>query len=242
MRVDIIVPAGGSGKRMGGTRSKQFIELAGMPILARTLKVFEKIRGIDGVVLVVPLSEIDFAKKEVVERYNLSRVRKVVAGGEERQDSVRNGLSVLERGSAADLVMIHDAVRPFVTEEQILKSIDECRKHGAVTLGMAVTDTVKEVNEGGIVGRTVDRGALWLTQTPQTFRRSVIEEAYRRAYEDGFRGTDDASLVERIGIRVLMIPGSQENIKITTPRDLEHGEWIVKKRQKAQSLTVNGKK
>lgn len=236
MRVDVIVPAGGSGKRMGGPLSKQFMDLAGTPVLARTLGIFEKVRGIDGIVLVVPRKEMDFAQRAIVERYHLSRVRKVVAGGEERQDSVRNGLSALESGTGhEDVVMIHDAVRPFVAEEKILRSIDECRKHGAVTLGVPVTDTVKEVDAQGVVGRTVDRKAFWLTQTPQTFRRSVIEEAYRRAYEDGFRGTDDASLVERIGVSVRMIRGSHENIKITTPQDLEYGEWILSQRRKAGS-------
>jgi len=235
MSVDVIIPAGGAGKRMGGASSKQFMDLAGTPILARTLNVFNGIREIDGIVLVVPQDEIEFAKMAIVDRFHFSRVRQVLAGGQERQDSVRKGIFALgPHAESDDIVVIHDAVRPFVTEELILKSIDECRRYGAVTLGVPVKDTVKQVDAEGVVGRTVDRAVFWLTQTPQTFRMSIISEAYGRAYEEGFRGTDDASLVERIGVGVRMIFGSYENIKITTPEDHEYAEYLVKKRLRAK--------
>jgi 2-C-methyl-D-erythritol 4-phosphate cytidylyltransferase len=234
MSVDVIIPAGGAGKRMGGASSKQFMDLDGTPILARTLGVFNRMEKINRIVLVVPQDEIEFAKTAIVDRYHLSRVWQVLSGGQERQDSVRNGIFALGPQAASDdIVVIHDAVRPFVTEELILKSVDECRRYGAVTLGVPVKDTVKQVDAEGVVGRTVDRTVFWLTQTPQTFRRSIISEAYGRAYEEGFCGTDDASLVERIGVNVRMIFGSYENIKITTQEDMEYGEFILRKRKEA---------
>jgi 2-C-methyl-D-erythritol 4-phosphate cytidylyltransferase len=234
MSVDVIIPAGGAGKRMGGASSKQFMDLDGTPILARSLGVFNRMEEINRIVLVVPQDEIEFVKKAIVDRYHLSRVWQVLAGGQERQDSVKNGIFALGPQAASDdIVVIHDAVRPFVTEELILKSIDECRRYGAVTLGVPVKDTVKRVDTQGVVENTVDRAVFWLTQTPQTFKKSIIMEAYGRAGEEGFRGTDDASLVERIGVGVRMIFGSYENIKITTPEDMEYGEFILRKRKEA---------
>lgn len=235
MSVDVIIPAGGAGKRMGGACSKQFMDLAGTSILARTLGVFDRIEEITCIVLVVPRDEIEYARTSIVERFHFTKVRHVVEGGKKRQDSVKNGILALGHGAADDdIVIIHDAVRPFVTETLILKSIEECRKCGAVTLGVPVKDTVKQVNAEGIVGKTVDRAVFWLTQTPQTFWKSIIAEAYGRAGDEGFYGTDDASLVERIGKDVRMIFGSYENIKITTPEDLEYGEYVLKKRQKTK--------
>jgi 2-C-methyl-D-erythritol 4-phosphate cytidylyltransferase len=234
MSVDVIIPAGGAGKRMGGASFKQFMDLSGTPILARTLGVFNRMEEINRIVLVVPQDEIEFAKAAIVERYHLSRVRQILAGGEERQDSVRNGIfSLGPQAASDDIVVIHDAVRPFVTEDLIMASIDACRKYGAVTLGVPVKDTVKRVDAQGVVENTVDRAVFWLTQTPQTFRKSIIMEAYGRAGEEGFRGTDDASLVERIGVNVQMIFGSYENIKITTPEDMEYGEYLLSRRSKA---------
>jgi 2-C-methyl-D-erythritol 4-phosphate cytidylyltransferase len=236
MGVDVIIPAGGAGKRMGGAFSKQFMDLAGRPILARTLDIFNRMKEIDRIILIVPQDDIAFVKAEIVERYSISGVRQVLPGGEERQDSVRNGIFALgSEASDEDIVVIHDAVRPFITDALIRKSIDECRQCGAVTLGVPVKDTIKQVDAEGIVGRTGDRSAFWLTQTPQTFRKPIIMEAYRRAYEDGFYGTDDASLVERTGIAVRMIFGSYDNIKITTPEDLEYGEYLLRRRGNRES-------
>jgi 2-C-methyl-D-erythritol 4-phosphate cytidylyltransferase len=151
----------------------------------------------------------------------------VLAGGEQRQDSVRNGLAVI--GDDVEIVLIHDAVRPFVSGDLIHRAVREAEKHGAVTVGMPVKDTIKRVDRNGGVLETLDRQVLWMTQTPQAFKRSIIQEAYRKADEDQFYGTDDASLVERMGVRVKMIAASYENIKITTPEDLLMAEFLIKK-------------
>jgi len=215
---------------MGGARSKQFMDLAGRPVLVRTLDVFHRMKEVDRIILLVPREDVAFAETEIVDRYGLSGVRHVLPGGEERQDSVRNGISALGPVASDDgIVLIHDAVRPFVTEALIQKSIEACSKYGAVTLGVPVKDTVKQVNAEGVITETVARSTYWMTQTPQTFRRSILVEAYHRAYEEGFYGTDDASLVERTGFAVRMIFGSYENIKITTPEDLKYGEYLLKK-------------
>jgi 2-C-methyl-D-erythritol 4-phosphate cytidylyltransferase len=143
-----------------------------------------------------------------------------LVGGKERQDSVKTGIDAV--GSDSDIVVIHDGVRPFISEEMLNISVHSAISSGAVTLGMPVKDTIKSVGSDGLVERTIERGSLWLTQTPQTFRREIIKTAYKRAYDDDFYGTDDASLVERIGINVRMIVGSYDNIKITTPGDLRN--------------------
>ncbi len=228
MSVDVIIPAGGSGKRMGKGSSKQYLNLAGLPLLARTLRVFQDLKEIDGITLVVPGEDIEFVRTAIADPYGFSKVQRIVAGGRERQDSVRNGLLALGHEAAGeDIVVIHDAVRPFISGALVLKSIETCRRHGAVTLGVPVKDTIKYVEADGVVRETMNRERLWLTQTPQTFRKSVILEAYRKAYEEGFRGTDDASLVERCGIRVRMVCGSYDNIKITTPEDLAYAEHML---------------
>ncbi len=233
MKVTAVIPAGGAGKRMGAASSKQYLKLGGVHMLAHTLKVFQRVPEVDAVVLAVPPPDREFVRTVIVDGYGFSKVSAVVAGGKERQDSVRNGLLALGDETAEDdMVVIHDAVRPFVTGELIRESIDECRKHGSAVLGIPARDTIKRVDVEGFIGTTVDRRGLWLAQTPQTFRRRIIAEAYCKAEEDGYTGTDDASLVERLGIRVRMICGSLENIKITTPADLAYAEYLL--RQKAK--------
>ena len=159
----------------------------------------------------------------------LSKLVKIVPGGRERQDSVRNGLEAVEEG--IDLIAVHDGVRPFVSEKTICEAIKAAAEHGAASVGVPVKDTIKTAGTGGsaerIVEKTLDRKSLWITQTPQVFRTEIIREAYRRAYDDGYYGTDDAALVERIGLPVVMVPGTYENIKITTPEDLAYGEFIL---------------
>jgi 2-C-methyl-D-erythritol 4-phosphate cytidylyltransferase len=220
-----IIPAGGTGRRMGGEISKQYLLLAGIPILAHTLGVFQSSPLIDEVILAVPGGDIAEVRRTVVEPYGFSRVRLVIAGGRERQDSVKNALAHVK--DEHGVVVIHDGVRPFVTGDLIKRAVAAAEMFGAVTTGLPVRDTVKEVDQEGQVVKTVPREGLWLTQTPQAFRIEVILAAYERALADGFYGTDDASLVERTGIPVRMIPGDRENIKVTTPEDLLHGEKII---------------
>jgi len=230
MKTVAIIPAAGTGKRMERGVSKQYLSLEGVPILVHTLRKFEEAPAVDVVFLIVPAGDVDVIRRDMVDYHGLKKVRRVLPGGQERQDSVKAGIDALSEET--EVVVIHDGVRPFVTADLIAMSVEGARKFGAVSLGVPVKDTVKSVETGGWVVRTMERTKLWLTQTPQAFRREIIQEAYRRAFSEGFHATDDASLVERIGIRVKMIPGTYENIKITTPVDLSVGAILMKNRGK----------
>lgn len=232
MRTMAIVPAAGSGNRMGRDVSKQYLSLGGMPLLVHTLKVFEECPLVDNVLVVVPPSDIEVVRNTVLAPWKLNKVAGVIPGGKERQDSVRAGIEALD--ADAGIVIIHDAVRPFVTIELISQCIRAAGQEGAVTVGVPVKDTLKEVAPDGRVMRTCDRSLMWLTQTPQAFRRDIIESAHRAAVRDGFRGTDDTSLVERLGIAVRMIRGDYNNIKITTPDDLILAEALLAASQQAK--------
>ena len=227
MKTVVIIPAGGMGRRMGGEIPKQYLSLAGLPILVHTLRAFQHSPLVDEIFLVVPAGDVTEVRQDLVERYNFSRVALVIAGGRERQDSVRNGLAHVR--DEHEIILVHDGVRPFVTGELIEGAIAAAKRFGASIVGIPVLDTVKAVDAPGRVVQTVQREGLWLTQTPQAFRREVILAAYERAAADGFYGTDDASLVERTGIPVRMIPGDADNIKVTTPEDLERGERIIRR-------------
>ena len=225
MRTVAIVPAAGSGNRMGRELSKQYLALGGMPLLVHTLNVFERCPVVDALLVVVPPSDVEAVRTEMLPRWSLKKLAGIVPGGKERQDSVRAGIEALDRET--ELVVIHDAVRPFITVELIENCIRAAAEEGAATVGVPVKDTVKEVGADGRVTRTCDRNLLWLTQTPQAFRRDIIENAHRAAVRDGYRGTDDTSLVERLGIAVRMIRGDYGNIKITTPEDLVIAEALL---------------
>lgn len=225
MRTVAIVPAAGSGNRMGREISKQYLALGGMPLLVHTLNVFERCPLVDALLVVVPPPDVEAVRTEMLPRWSLKKLAGVIPGGKERQDSVRAGIEALDRET--ELVVIHDAVRPFITVEIIENCIRAAAEEGAATVGVPVKDTVKEVGADGRVMRTCDRNLLWLTQTPQAFRRDIIENAHRAAVRDGYRGTDDTSLVERLGIAVRMIRGDYGNIKITTPEDLVIAEALL---------------
>ena len=225
MRTVAIVPAAGSGNRMGRKLSKQYLSLGGVPLLVHTLNVFEKCPLIDALLVVVQPPDVEAVRTGMLPRWNLKKLAGVIPGGKERQDSVRAGIEALDRD--AGLVVIHDAVRPFITVGLIENCIRAAEEEGAATVGVPVKDTVKEVAADGRVMRTCDRDLLWLTQTPQAFRRDIIEDAHRAAVRDGYRGTDDTSLVERLGIAVRMIRGDYGNIKITTPEDLVIAEALL---------------
>lgn len=233
MKTVAIIPAGGFGKRMQGRLSKQYLPVDGKPVLARTLSIFQLSPDIDDIVLVTPEEDIRTVGHAILEPWRITKVRHVLAGGKQRQDSVRNGLGVI--GDDVDIVLIHDAVRPFISGDVIHRAVREAEKYGAVTVGMPVKDTVKRVDQDGCILETLNRQILWMTQTPQAFRRSVIQAAYRKADDDQFYGTDDASLVERMGFRVKMIEASYENIKITTPEDLLLAEILIKRRERERA-------
>jgi len=228
MKVVALIPAAGRGIRMGTKEKKPYLTLAGKPILAHTLSVFEQCSLIDETILIVPEKEIKYSRISIVEAFNFKKVSKIVAGGLKRQDSVWKGLKVLKNG--CEIVMVHDGVRPFLSQRNLEESIRQTANYGATVLAVAVKDTIKIVSKQAEVQKTIARNKLWAIQTPQTFKYDILKRAYEKAIKDGFYGTDDSSLVERLGIKVKIIPGSYENIKITTPEDLAFGEAILKRR------------
>jgi 2-C-methyl-D-erythritol 4-phosphate cytidylyltransferase len=218
-----IIPAAGIGARMNADRAKQMLELGGVPVLVHTLRRFEACDAVDQVILVLQpalTSEV----LTLIPRYNLKKIARVVGGGAERQDSVYRGLQVIKEEDAG-IIVIHDAVRPFVRPEEIRVVIERAAATGAVVMAMGAVDTIKQVKSGR-VQRTLDRRRIYHAQTPQAFRYAVIREAYERAYADGFTATDDSQLVERIRHRVSVVEGSPVNIKITRPFDLKVAEAI----------------
>lgn len=228
MNTVAIIPAGGSGRRLKADKAKQYLLLDEQPILVHSLRVFELAEIINEIIVVVPENDIEFVGEELVRKNGFKKVTNVVAGGAERQDSVKNGLAAVSEG--CDIVVIHDGVRPFVKGEMISSIVKAAGEYHAASIGVKVKDTVKETQNDCIVRKTLPRQNLWLTQTPQAFKYSVLQKAYAAAMNDGYYGTDDASLVERIGIKVKMVAGSYENIKITTPEDLIMAEALLKNR------------
>jgi 2-C-methyl-D-erythritol 4-phosphate cytidylyltransferase len=181
-------------------------------------------------VLAAPQADLDYCKKDIVEKHGFKKVRQIVAGGAERQDSVRLGLA--EVGTDAEIVLVHDAVRPFLTAGMVAQVAEAAAKHGAAIVAIPMRDTVKRVGPDGLIDETVDRKLLWLAQTPQAFKRTLLEDAHARALKSGFRATDDAQLVEQLGHRVAIVEGSTDNIKVTRPEDLAMGESILAARSK----------
>jgi 2-C-methyl-D-erythritol 4-phosphate cytidylyltransferase len=224
MKVKALIAAGGRGERIGGILPKQFVEIKKKPILAYTVEKFENCELIDEIILVVPEDYMSFCSYNIVDVGDFKKVKRILSGGKERQDSVYKGLLALSKDT--DIVLIHDGVRPFISTEKICKSIEMCKKEKAVILALPVNDTVKRVDEDYIV-TTLDREKLWIVQTPQTFEYKLILEAYKKAIEDGFTGTDDSSLVERLGFKVRVLQGESQNIKITSPEDLVLAEKMI---------------
>ena len=223
-----VIVAAGKGKRMGTEVSKQFLPLGGKEILTHTVETFEKAENVRDIILVTGEESLQDVK-DMVQEYGWSKVVSVVAGGKERQDSVWNGLQAVPADTA--IVLIHDGVRPFVTEDILNLSIETALEMGGCVTGVPAKDTIKVCNSENIAIDTPDRSTLWQIQTPQTFRRELIQKAYQKAKEDGFVGTDDASLAEYSGYPVKVIMGSYRNIKITTKEDLLIGEAFLKEEQ-----------
>jgi 2-C-methyl-D-erythritol 4-phosphate cytidylyltransferase len=218
MAVHALIPAAGTGRRMGAGSNKQYLQLGNRPILAHTLARLAALEAIDALHVIVPDDERPFCRAEVVERFGLAKVCTIVAGGKERQDSVRLGLAAC--GAADDdVVLIHDGVRPFFPATQIAPLLAAAAIAGAALLAIPAQDTIKEVVDGRVV-RTLERRSLWQVQTPQAFRCAVIRAAHQRAEAAGYAGTDDAALVEWCGWPVTVLQGDPLNIKLTTPADL----------------------
>ncbi len=230
MKASVIIPAAGIGKRMASDTKKPYIAIQGLPLLARTLQVFDEAADIEQIIVTVHPGEECYCRQEILERYGIKKQVDIIAGGDRRQDSVGNGLAAVLK--TVDLVMIHDGARPFVTAQMISDALKETRDKRATTMAVPVKDTIAQASsDTGVIQRTLKREGLYLIQTPQTFERDLICEAHLRASAEGFAGTDDASLVERLGVPVAIIRGSYDNIKITTQDDLLFAEAILHRRQ-----------
>jgi 2-C-methyl-D-erythritol 4-phosphate cytidylyltransferase len=221
-QVGVIVVAAGKGTRMGYGVSKQYLPLAGKPILVHTLEAFEAMEFVHSVVLVVGTGD-EARCGEYVRTYGLRKVSAVLAGGAERQASVYRGLAALD--PEVEWVLVHDGVRPFITAKDAENCLNAARQCGAAVLAVPVKDTVKIVAPDGQIASTPERSSLWAIQTPQAFRLTELAAAHELAEREGFTGTDDAMLVERAGQPVHVVEGSYSNIKITTPEDLEWAEF-----------------
>ena len=232
MKVAAIIPAAGVGRRMQQNLPKQYLTLGGKPILANTLAIFENMPEITEITVVAQPAALDFCQNQVISPFGFKKVLRLVPGGKERQDSVYNALKVLHRQNDWDLILVHDGVRPFVTPEEVRRVIRAAGKHGAAILALPAQDTVKKVNREGRIQKTLNRQDIWLAQTPQAFQAAIIWRAFLEAYGREFYGTDEASLVEALGVPVMVEPGSPLNIKVTTPEDLIMAEAIHQLRER----------
>lgn len=230
MQTEMIVVAAGSGSRMGAAMKKQYLPLAGVPILVRSLQTLAACRTVARIVVVASAEDGDFVRA-MLEEHQVPKIGAVVSGGRERQDSVRNGLRALL--PETEVVSVHDAARPLVTVEEVEEVLTAARESGAATLGVPVKDTIKRVAHGS-VAETLDRSQLFAVHTPQAFRRDWLEEAHARSLEQGGHGTDDASLVEWAGYPVRMITGRYTNLKITTPEDLVIAEALWQRNESSK--------
>lgn len=223
--VTAIIVAAGKGTRMQDVRRKQYLSLAGLPILTRTLVVFDKCERVEQIILVIPQDDFNFCQKNILKPAGLSGRIILVAGGERRQDSVFNGLKAVDSGCS--IVVIHDGVRPFLQNDQLIACIEGARESGACIMGVPANETLKQVNAADHIIQTLERDDVWLAQTPQAFRYDLIRKAHESACVEGYSATDDASLVERLGGTVKIITGSRHNIKITIQEDFETAQNIL---------------
>jgi len=236
MRVSVILPAAGLGTRMtpghtAHTAPKQFLELAGTPILIRTLHAFAAVPEITNFIVAVRATEMERLTAHISEHGFADKVR-VVEGGDSRQESVQNALSALDC-QEDDIVLVHDAVRPLIEPAVIRRVIEAVEKHSAAIVGLPALDTIKQVErtaDGAIITATIPREYIVQAQTPQGFRCGILRRAFAEASADGFVGTDEASVVERAGTQVFVVPGSASNLKITQPGDLELAEFYLSQR------------
>ncbi|MFC0560692.1 2-C-methyl-D-erythritol 4-phosphate cytidylyltransferase [Halalkalibacter alkalisediminis] len=227
MKYSVVIPAAGQGKRMKAGKNKQFLELRGEPLIVHTLRLFEQDSLCDTIVLVANGEECEIMR-ELADAHQFKKVKAIIEGGKERQDSCKNGVDSLK---TEQVVLIHDGARPFVTYDVIRRLVHKADETGAAIAAVPVKDTIKRVKEGVVVD-TQNRAELWSVQTPQAFKWSLIKEAHTRAKEAGKVGTDDASLVEWLGHEVAIVEGDYQNIKLTTPDDLLFAEAILKERER----------
>ena len=231
MQVFVILPAAGLGTRMAGPQPKQFLALDGVPILIHSLRAFAAVPRVTSIVVAVRKPDMERVQAQVNENGFAGRVV-VVEGGDNRQESVAHALAAIQ-ANPDDIVLVHDAVRPLIDAATIDRTIDAVAEHGAAIVGMPAVDTIKQVERtahGALVVSTIPREFIVQAQTPQGFRFSLLQSAFAEATADGFVGTDEASVVERAGHQVAVVPGSQVNLKITQPGDLELAEFYLHQR------------
>ncbi|HEX4756690.1 MAG TPA: 2-C-methyl-D-erythritol 4-phosphate cytidylyltransferase [Terracidiphilus sp.] len=231
MQVFVILPAAGLGTRMAGSQPKQFLALDGVPILIHSLRAFAAVARVSAIYVAVRKTAMERVQAQIAEYGFADRVS-VVEGGDSRQDSVAHALAALTAGPD-DIVLVHDAVRPLIDVATIDRTIDAVAEYGAAIVGMPAIDTIKQVERtahGALITSTIPREYVVLAQTPQGFRYGVLQRAFAEATADGFVGTDEASVVERAGIPVAVVHGSQVNLKITQPGDLELAEFYLRQR------------
>ena len=229
MQVFVIVPAAGLGTRMAGPQPKQFLTLDGVPILIHSLRAFAAVERITQIIVAVRKTEVERVKGQI-EEFGFGRRVRVVEGGDSRQESVAHALDALP-AEEEDIVLVHDAVRPLIDAATIERTIDAVEEHGAAIVGLPAVDTIKQVERtahGALVTSTIPREYVVLAQTPQGFQSGLLKRAFAEATADGFVGTDEASVVERAGHPVAVVHGSQVNLKITQPGDLELAEFYLK--------------
>ena len=233
MQVFVILPAAGLGTRMAGPQPKQFLSLNGLPILIHSLRAFAAVKRVTAIYVAVRATEIERVEAQITEYGLADRVR-VVEGGDNRQESVSHALSALA-ADPDDIVLVHDAVRPLIDAATIDRTIDAVIEFGAAIVGLPAVDTIKQVERtarGALVTSTIPREFVVLAQTPQGFRFGLLQKFFAEATADGFVGTDEASVVERAGLPVAVVHGSQVNLKITQPGDLELAEFYLRQRSR----------
>jgi 2-C-methyl-D-erythritol 4-phosphate cytidylyltransferase len=222
--VTAIIVAAGKGVRCGGAFPKQFQMIHERPVLYYTLKKFEDSTLVDEVICVVAEEWLQYVSQDIVDRFGFQKITRIVTGGRKRQDSVYQGLLATE--SNADLVAVHDAARPLVSVSRIEDVIHAADEWGAAVLAVPPRDTIT-ISSTGFIENTPVRDTLWCVQTPQVFRRELLQKAHQKAMQDGFYGTDDSALVEKIGHKVKVIPGDDHNLKITTSLDLQLASFVL---------------
>ena len=223
MEYQVVIPAAGQGKRMRAGKNKLLLKLNDCPVIVHTLLVFEHDENCTGIFLAINPSDRN-AFEDLLSHYRIKKVVKLVEGGEERQHSVYNALLAVSH----DIVLVHDGARPFIKERTIQELVEVTNQTGAAIAAVPVKDTIKKVIDGKVTN-TIERSSLWMVQTPQAFRVSILKKAHEEAIADSYLGTDDASLVERMNREVAVVESDYDNIKLTTPEDLYFAEAIVKK-------------
>ena len=226
MKVCAIIVAAGRGQRMGTKIFKQFLEIENKPILAHTLEKFCQSELIDSIIVVIPKSWYHFVVENIIDKYNFTKVTKIQFGGSTRQDSVYKALKSVSQDTIT--VVIHDAVRPFVSQNLLQKVIHKGKETGAAIVAVPVQESLKKV-AGKQVAYSINRESVWLVQTPQVFQKDLVLNAYHQAFFNCITATDDSELVELLGHPIYVVKGSRTNIKITTPGDLKLAKLLIKK-------------